>query len=98
MSDEKEEKKQVDVTGSTNIYLIIDTTGSMGSYIESLNKVLDQILTMINILFAGKTSLHCIQYKDYCSPPLIAQCHDTKQMKEWIRVNLRASGGGDGLF
>eukprot|EP01084_Bolivina_argentea_P184166 317681_1 len=104
MSEEKDEKKEVvkkgngvpdDVTGSTHIYLIIDTTGSMGSYIESLNKVLDQILTMINILFAGKTSLHCIQYKDYCSPPLIAQCHDNTQLKEWIRINLKASGGGD---
>jgi len=78
-----------------HIYFVIDTTGSMSSYISSLNQVLEQIFRMIRILFGGRVRLHIIGYKDYCDNEIIAECHDNVKIQQWVRDNLRASGGGD---
>merc|ERR1719203_575082 len=84
MTEQKEDEIKVDkadysvVDTEPNIYFVIDTTGSMSTYISSLNQVLDQIFTMIKILFAGKASLHIISYKDYCDKKVIEECHDGK--------------------
>merc|ERR1712130_310763 len=84
MNEQKEDEIKADkadysvVDTEPNIYFVIDTTGSMSNYISSLNQVLDQIFTMIKILFAGKASLHIISYKDYCDKKVIEECHDGK--------------------
>ncbi len=70
-------------------------TASMDSYISSLYQVLDQIFTMVRILFGGKVFLHIISYKDYCDKTVIDQCHNTSEIKQWIKTNLTALGGGD---
>lgn len=78
-----------------HIYFIMDTTGSMGSYITSLGQVLDQIFRIVRILFSGNVHLHIISYKDYCDKEVIAECHDNAKMQEWVKEHLKPSGGGD---
>ncbi len=65
----------------------------MSSYISSLSQVLDQIFTMVKILFGGRVFLHVISYKDYCDAKVIDQCHNTSQIKQWVKTNLTACGG-----
>eukprot|EP01083_Nonionella_stella_P041325 112037_1 len=92
------EEKSVEKNEKENrphIYFVIDTTGSMSSYISSLNHVLDQIFRMIKILFAGKVYLHIISYKDYCDKKVIEQFHSTTKIQAWVKTHLKASGGGD---
>lgn len=78
-----------------HIYFVIDTTGSMSSYIASLNQVLKQVFRMIRILFAGQASIHIIQYKDYCDSTITDECHINDKIESYVRDKLRASGGGD---
>eukprot|EP01084_Bolivina_argentea_P142138 249711_1 len=95
-TDEKQDEKQDDTKQSKpHIYFVIDTTGSMSSYISSLYQVLDQIFTMVKILFGGNVFLHIISYKDYCDKKVIDQCHNTSKIQQWVKSNLTASGGGD---
>jgi len=89
-----ESKEEADAA-APHLYFVIDTTGSMSSYIASLNVVLEQILRMVRILFAGNVRLHIIGYKDYCDSEVIAECHDNASIPQWVAKNLRASGGGD---
>ena len=84
-----EEMKQCD------IYFVIDTTGSMSSYISSLNQVLEQICRMIKILFGGNARLHIISYKDYCDKKIIEECHSNYEIQTFVANKLRADGGGD---
>jgi len=94
-SDAKEEQSSTMEAEDPHIYFVIDTTGSMSSYISSLNQVLEQIFRMIRILFGGKVRLHIIGYKDYCDSEIIAECHENDKIQQWVSSNLRASGGGD---
>ncbi|KAF0684925.1 Aste57867_23169 [Aphanomyces stellatus] len=82
-----------------DLFLVCDTTASMGSYITSLASTIRQVFAVIKLLFRGRVKLHVVSYKDYCDgKDVITYCsqrtHTNKQMLEFV-ADLAPRGGGD---
>ena len=82
-----------------DIYILCDTTGSMGPYVDSLAATINQIVKMIRLLFLpGKARIAVVSYKDYkdgrkvcTSVPLGSTPEDIMAFVQ----TLEAFGGGD---
>lgn len=78
----------------------MDTTGSMGSYIDTARNNIRQIVEEIVAKESSDVRLALVEYRDH--PPqestFVTQVHDftsqVRDMKEWLDAS-RAKGGGD---
>jgi hypothetical protein len=79
-----------------HIYIVLDTTGSMGSCIEALSTALRQIYVMVKILFPKRRfGIHLFTYRDYSDPIITVNCiDDTFEDLASFTVKLEAFGGG----
>ncbi len=80
----------------TTLYLVMDKTGSMGSFITSLGKTLPQVFDIAQIIFGGELVVKLLAYGDYCDAEII--CKEFSGTPEKIiefAKKLRPSGGGD---
>ncbi|KAF0694546.1 Aste57867_14586 [Aphanomyces stellatus] len=83
-----------------DLFIVCDTTGSMGNYIVSLGSTIRQILPMLELLFQGRVKLHVVSYKDYCDAKhgIITHCGQRTHTNEELlafAANLGPIGGGD---
>lgn len=78
------------------IYIIIDSTGSMGSFIKSLNNTLKELYYMCKILSNNLYDIKIISYRDY-SDALNPQYLMPVWLYEYdnVEINIPAYGGGD---
>jgi hypothetical protein len=83
-----------------HIYIVLDTTGSMGSCIEALSTALRQIYVMVKILFPKrKFGIHLFTYLDYSDPIVTANCIDESfEDLATFTAKLEAFGGGGTAF
>ena len=79
-----------------DVCFVVDTTGSMGSYLSSLTKFLPQFMHLTRIL-GNVDRISIISYKDYCDFNTIQTSGWHTEMEPVISYakSLRASGGGD---
>eukprot|EP01060_Flectonema_neradi_P008379 TRINITY_DN159_c13_g1_i1.p1 TRINITY_DN159_c13_g1~~TRINITY_DN159_c13_g1_i1.p1 ORF type:complete len:1144 (+),score=207.08 TRINITY_DN159_c13_g1_i1:55-3432(+) len=81
---------------SVRILVVIDTTGSMNSYLLSLKETIPQLFSVFRVLFQGDAQLDLIAYKDYCDgPKLLTHCYGTESEAMIFAKALRPNGGGD---
>ncbi|KAF0694544.1 Aste57867_14584 [Aphanomyces stellatus] len=83
-----------------DLFIVCDTTGSMGNYIVSLGSTIRQILPMLELLFQGRVKLHVVSYKDYCDAKhgIITHCGQRTHTNEELlafAAKLGPIGGGD---
>ncbi|OQR88302.1 vWFA domain-containing protein [Achlya hypogyna] len=82
-----------------DLFLVCDTTGSMGTYVASLASTICQVFALTELLFRGRLKLHVVSYKDYCDGTnvLTAVCQRTHSNDDirGFAAKLRPSGGGD---
>ncbi|KDO31876.1 hypothetical protein SPRG_03092 [Saprolegnia parasitica CBS 223.65] len=86
-------------TDSVDLFLVCDTTASMGTYVASLSSTLRQIFALTKVLFHGRLCVHLVSYKDYCDgSDVVTYCsqrtHTNRSMSAFVS-QLQASGGGD---
>ncbi|EQC26260.1 hypothetical protein SDRG_15921 [Saprolegnia diclina VS20] len=89
----------VAIDNTIDLFLVCDTTASMGTYVASLNSTLRQIFALTKVLFHGRLTLHIVSYKDYCDGnDVVTYCsqrtHTNHDMITFVS-KLQASGGGD---
>lgn len=80
------------------LYIVMDKTGSMGSFIKSLATTLPQVFDIAQILFEGSLEVRVVSYEDYCNPKIPAIATEFSAEPEKIMAfaaRLRPSGGGD---
>ncbi|EQC26259.1 hypothetical protein SDRG_15920 [Saprolegnia diclina VS20] len=82
-----------------DLFLVCDTTGSMGSYVASLSSTINQVFALTELLFNGRLKLHVVSYKDYCDDAAVLtsvgqRTHSNDEIKTFV-AKLRPSGGGD---
>ncbi|KAH9126066.1 hypothetical protein AeMF1_003450 [Aphanomyces euteiches] len=82
-----------------DLFLVCDTTASMGLYISSLASTIRQVFAIIKLLFHGRVKLHVVSYKDYCDgKAVVTHCgqrtHTNKQILQFV-ADLAPQGGGD---
>eukprot|EP00746_Dinoflagellata_sp_MGD_P161979 gnl/MRDRNA2_/MRDRNA2_89338_c0_seq1.p1 gnl/MRDRNA2_/MRDRNA2_89338_c0~~gnl/MRDRNA2_/MRDRNA2_89338_c0_seq1.p1 ORF type:complete len:1020 (-),score=179.88 gnl/MRDRNA2_/MRDRNA2_89338_c0_seq1:199-3189(-) len=87
------------VDGSVRIIVLVDATGSMGSYCSSVGSTLKQLFAVLDVLFEGTAQVDIVAYEDYCDGDrVLSACeggqNDRKTTKEFA-AKLRAGGGGD---
>ncbi|KDO31875.1 hypothetical protein SPRG_19466 [Saprolegnia parasitica CBS 223.65] len=82
-----------------DLFVVCDTTGSMGSYVASLSSTINQVFALTELLFNGRLKLHVVSYKDYCDGVNVVtsigqRTHSNDEIKTFA-AKLRPSGGGD---
>lgn len=79
-----------------DIVMVIDTTASMGFFLESVKKSLPQFM-LISKLLGNIDDFSIISYKDYCCPDVLQYSGWKKDINELLPFinNLNADGGSD---
>lgn len=85
------------IVSQIEIIFVIDTTGSMGSYIEAMKKSISIMLLMLQVMTLNCLKVSIFSYKDYCDSPMpVWSCiHGTFDELTNFVSSLTASGGGD---
>ncbi|OQS00092.1 ariadne-like ring finger protein [Thraustotheca clavata] len=87
------DKKEID------LFLVCDTTGSMGTYLPALKATLRQVFALTKLLYHGRLFIHIVSYKDYCDGNnFLTSCNRRLERNDGIVRfvdELVPSGGGD---
>lgn len=82
---------------STYLCIFIDTTGSMGSWIRTLNKMIPQFIRISGLTGAFK-KICVVEYKDYDTPSNVVTstgwCNPSDPLLISFSKKLEATGGG----
>ena len=89
-------QKKIKLTASVRIMVVMDTTGSMNSFLLSLKETIPQMFSVFNILFQGDAQLDLIAYKDYCDgTKVLTHSYGSEADAMDFAKSLRPNGGGD---
>lgn len=79
-----------------DLAIVVDATGSMGTFLSSLSESLQQIVQIIDITNVIQ-NINIIMYRDYCDSVITASSGWVSKIDDLIPFirGLRASGGGD---
>ena len=80
-----------------HIYILCDTTGSMGDYVSSLAATIIQLEAMIRLLLPERARIAVVSYKDYQEDEVCTYVplgSTPEEIVTFVR-KLRACGGGD---
>ncbi len=81
-----------------HLIFVIDTTGSMGQFIESLPNTLVQIFTVLSVLFGDTAEVSLLAYEDYSDGEraVLRRCvGKTRAQTLAFAKALKPGGGGD---
>jgi len=81
-----------------DIYILCDTTGSMGTYVSSLVSTIEQISAMVRLLLPKRARISVVSYKDYCEGVNVCTYapigSSESELNSFIN-GLKPDGGGD---
>eukprot|EP00929_Paragymnodinium_shiwhaense_P118191 TRINITY_DN8_c0_g3_i1.p1 TRINITY_DN8_c0_g3~~TRINITY_DN8_c0_g3_i1.p1 ORF type:complete len:983 (-),score=224.07 TRINITY_DN8_c0_g3_i1:822-3770(-) len=84
------------------IIVLVDSTGSMGSFCTSVGSTLKQLLAVLDVLFEGKALVSIVSYTDYCEGKKLLEVCEPERGDASVRKKLssfasllRPTGGGD---
>mmetsp|Transcript_28694 Transcript_28694/g.95261 ORF Transcript_28694/g.95261 Transcript_28694/m.95261 type:complete len:964 (+) Transcript_28694:65-2956(+) len=79
-----------------HITVVVDTTGSMGTFCTATGLMLQQLFVMLDVLFQGTAQVDLVAYEDYCDGErLLRSCAGTRAELQEFAGKLKAGGGGD---
>lgn len=83
-------------TPAVRFKVVVDTTGSMGSYCAATGSTMQQLFVMLDVLFEGTAHVDIVSYEDYCDGPrLLRSCQGSRAELQAFAAALKAGGGGD---
>ena len=81
-----------------HIIFVVDCTGSMGDFINSMPSTLEQIFSVLAVLFGDSALVSIVAYEDYSDgeKKLLRKCvGKTREQTLQFARSLKAGGGGD---
>ena len=92
-----DELREIEATACHVIFLV-DCTGSMGDFINSMPETLVQIYSVLSVLFGDSAEVSIVAYEDYSDGEknLLRRCvGKTREQTLSFAKSLKAGGGGD---
>jgi hypothetical protein len=83
---------------AVHIIFVVDSTGSMGNFINSMPDTLTQVYSILAVLFGTSAEVSIVEYSDYSDGEknLLRKCVGKSREQTLQFVNgLKAGGGGD---
>ncbi|KDO31889.1 hypothetical protein SPRG_03105 [Saprolegnia parasitica CBS 223.65] len=82
-----------------DLFLVCDTTGSMGTYLPALQASLRQVFALAKLMYHDRLKVHIVSFKDYCDGDMVLSSVSRRQGRNDAIVkfvdDLRPTGGGD---
>lgn len=99
LSVQEEGQPQEKMAEHIRIVVLVDATGSMGSYCSSVGDTLQQLFAVLDVLFEGTAEVDIVSYEDYCDGQNVLRvCEGQEGGRKKLNAfasNLKPGGGGD---
>lgn len=81
-----------------HIIFLVDATGSMGAYCQSVGSTAQQMFAVLDVLFEGSANVDIVTYEDYCDGERVIRTTPQGASQDELisfASGLKAGGGGD---